>query len=276
MALPASVRGPRQQICLTPGWLYGLLNTAYGPFDFDPAPHPRPQGFDGLSPGTPWGKCNFLNPPFESLEPWVNRALEELGTHGATTVLLCQHRPYLPWWQTALAGRPMLVMTRYVKFKGYTSDLPVSLVAVVITNSVFPEPFLRLQVYIRRPLDIMRELMPGRRPLHDHACAAFGGRIVDHTGQVLHQGPVVPVEPGEGPPPDLRKHCGTRTHLNGTVVQVGRAAKSTPRRTTKEPVLPPSPPRCTENDVDGDVGVDAESAGSARTRSRKRARNTTV
>lgn len=46
---------------VTPPELYAQLDAEFH-FDFDPCPHPRPDGFDGLS--VPWGKSNWVNPPF--------------------------------------------------------------------------------------------------------------------------------------------------------------------------------------------------------------------
>ena len=50
---------------LTPPDLYASLNAEFGPFDFDPCPWPKPEGFDGLT--CEWGQRNYVNPPFGSI-----------------------------------------------------------------------------------------------------------------------------------------------------------------------------------------------------------------
>ena len=54
-------------------------------FDFDPCPHPRPEGFDGLA--AEWGQSNYVNPPFEGPTAWVRKAVAE-HQKGKTVVLL--------------------------------------------------------------------------------------------------------------------------------------------------------------------------------------------
>ena len=49
---------------LTPTELYIDLNEEFQ-FDFDPCPHPLPEGFDGLT--AEWGSSNYVNPPFGSI-----------------------------------------------------------------------------------------------------------------------------------------------------------------------------------------------------------------
>lgn len=51
----------KEQYWLTPPDLYNKLNSEFK-FDFDPCPFPRPDGYNSLI--EPWGKMNYVNPPF--------------------------------------------------------------------------------------------------------------------------------------------------------------------------------------------------------------------
>jgi hypothetical protein len=46
---------------LTPPEVYAALDAEFH-FDFDPCPYPRPGPFNGIA--VPWGKSNYVNPPF--------------------------------------------------------------------------------------------------------------------------------------------------------------------------------------------------------------------
>ena len=68
---------------LTPPDLYARLDAEFH-FDFDPCPHPLPEGFDGLT--CDWGSSNYVNPPFGSIvhrgrkrgpTAWVRKAILE-------------------------------------------------------------------------------------------------------------------------------------------------------------------------------------------------------
>ena len=59
----------------TPPDMMAELQDRYN-FDFDPCPHPRPKGFDGLL--VDWGQRNWVNPPFTGgVMKWINKALVE-------------------------------------------------------------------------------------------------------------------------------------------------------------------------------------------------------
>lgn len=66
---------------LTPPDVYNALNAEFG-FDFDPCPCPLPENHNGLS--IPWGKSNYVNPPFRKTQgnsegptAFVRKAIEE-------------------------------------------------------------------------------------------------------------------------------------------------------------------------------------------------------
>ena len=196
----ALLNGPREQVCLTPEWLYGLLDARFGPFDHDPAPHPRPPSYDGLDPATPWGKLNYVNPPFVDLEKWIARAVRELDSHNNESVLLVPIRQQLRAWHNTLAGRfAIYPVLGYVRFRGYVDELPHVLVAVWISKQVMPESHYRHAVGIVRPIDMLREAKRAAaasgeaqlkgRITHDEACAEYPGAFMEGN-TILFRGPV--------------------------------------------------------------------------------------
>jgi len=83
---------------LTPPEVYTRLNNEFH-FDFDPCPYPLPDGYNGLS--VPWGRANYVNPPFRKKDSphggptaFVRKAIEEQG-RGNTTVLLIPVQSYV-------------------------------------------------------------------------------------------------------------------------------------------------------------------------------------
>ena len=65
----------KERYWLTPPDLYKQLDNEFH-FNFDPCPHPRPDGFDGLK--VEWGSSNYVNPPFNSSTvPWGRKCIEE-------------------------------------------------------------------------------------------------------------------------------------------------------------------------------------------------------
>lgn len=91
---------------LTPPELYARLDAEFGPFDFDPCPHPLPEGFDGLT--CEWGQRNYVNPPFGSILRFKGRdCVHETVTKKSATCRYCgetgkKHGP-TAWVRKAIA-----------------------------------------------------------------------------------------------------------------------------------------------------------------------------
>jgi hypothetical protein len=65
---------------LSPSWLWERAARLLGVTKeqlFDPCPHPRPAGFDGLN--SEWGDKTYLNPPFPRTEQLINGELKSVG-----------------------------------------------------------------------------------------------------------------------------------------------------------------------------------------------------
>jgi hypothetical protein len=84
---------------LTPPHIYNELDREFH-FDYDPCPYPRPDGFNGLL--VPWGKSNYVNPPFRQRDAFdgggptafARKAIAE-AQHGNGSVLLLPVQSYM-------------------------------------------------------------------------------------------------------------------------------------------------------------------------------------
>ena len=81
---------------ITPPEFYAELDTEFA-FDFDPCPCPRPEGYNSLV--VPWGKSNYVNPPFLKCDApqggpaaFVRKAIAERDA-GKTSVIVLP----VPW-----------------------------------------------------------------------------------------------------------------------------------------------------------------------------------
>ena len=98
---------------LTPPDLMAELRQEFG-FTYDPCPYPRPGGFNGLA--EPWGKSNWVNPPFvgpgSSRSEWIRKAVEEMQAGKRTVLILPMDR----WVTVALQAGAELRVPRPFKW----------------------------------------------------------------------------------------------------------------------------------------------------------------
>jgi hypothetical protein len=99
--------------------------------DHDPCPlNGHVTGPDGLDRTIPWGKRNYINPPYvkAGIEAFVDRAIEEMKL-GNDSYFLMPFRASLLYYHTAMRHcTGLLFLGRNIKFEGYNSPFPQQLV----------------------------------------------------------------------------------------------------------------------------------------------------
>lgn len=112
----------------TPKWLYDALNAVHK-FDFDPCPLNYTE--DGLA--MEWGSCNFVNPPYDSIRKWLEKAIHERDFWQRKSVFLIPFRPSRKYWFDLCYPRASQIMLLEggVKFEGYSQNAPMPLAVVI-------------------------------------------------------------------------------------------------------------------------------------------------
>ena len=114
----------------TPTDLYNVLNEEFN-FDFDPCPlDPQPK-WDGLQ--IEWKKSNFVNPPYDEVGRWIEKAIKEALNSRNKSVFLIPFRANTKYF-TEMVFRwctNLYVFSKRIIFEGYTAPLPLLMCIVV-------------------------------------------------------------------------------------------------------------------------------------------------
>lgn len=126
----------------TPPALFDQLNSEFH-FDFDPCPFEyaskKLAGEDLIPNGLTcsWGLRNWVNPPFNEIKQWAEKAVEE-SYKGKLTVMLVPFRANSKYWEDIIHPNhdEYRVIAGKVKFEGYEQGYPQCMVIVVIKPKV--------------------------------------------------------------------------------------------------------------------------------------------
>lgn len=163
----------RKQIVITPPWLLQLLNNRYGPL-VDMCPDPRPVDFDSLDPKTVWGQQNYLNPPYNNIAPFIERAIQEWETRKKGSIFLVPARVHSSWYLNFIHGKYQVIpLQGELTFTGYHNAFPFPVIIIVIGPS-HPHRY----EYIQQPIGMARA-QGGKRLKRLECEDTFPGAFVD-------------------------------------------------------------------------------------------------
>lgn len=127
--------GRKDQFAKTPVNIFLPLQKEFR-FNFDPAPtNPT---FDGLS--VAWKARNFVNPPYNDISKWVDKAIVEQGK-GCLSVFLIPFRPHTQYFKRVMKhANEIRFFRKRVTFEGYTEPAPFAVVIVVFQPTIKQQP----------------------------------------------------------------------------------------------------------------------------------------
>lgn len=129
-------RGNKHQFAETPDYLYTFLDQIYH-FDFDPCPK-DPQ-FDGLQ--IDWGESNYVNPPFQDVTKWLEKAIHEQSKKKSSVFLIPARVMTYHWHKFVMQANEVHFIRGGVAFKGYNEALCVSLCLVIFHKTARQNAF---------------------------------------------------------------------------------------------------------------------------------------
>lgn len=113
----------------TPSELYKMLDDE---FHFDHDPCPLHCSTDSLTKDSRWGACNFVNPPFNNIRGFLDKAVEQLLLHKAASVFLIPARLSTAYWNDYIYAHASEIrfLKHFIAFEGYTKPhvMPVAIV----------------------------------------------------------------------------------------------------------------------------------------------------
>jgi hypothetical protein len=117
----------------TPDWLVQQLSQQHGPFDCDPCPLNNNTAQWNALTAPRWGRNNFVNPPFDNIEPFIKKALELRDKHGTKSTFIVPLRPTSLYWRRYVwnEASSIGIFQDRVRFAGFKRKLNVPLAVVV-------------------------------------------------------------------------------------------------------------------------------------------------
>ena len=115
----------QDQFAETPDSMKAYLHERFGPMR-DMAPvNPL---IDSLSPDTKWAPLNYVNPPFNNIGAWIDKAVQEHLARGCATVFLIPMRPHRLYFQKHAEHYSFIeYLANGIAFKGYKRIIPHSM-----------------------------------------------------------------------------------------------------------------------------------------------------